>query len=119
MTNDYLSRVSEKGPSVFIESHLRREEKARAARDDRSLNEFVEDAVRAAVRSDRMIAPSTLPLTAFLRGRELGSGVNLDSAAALLEFVEDDLGCLRPMSMFPFTPWSDAGMALANGFLAR
>lgn len=75
--------------TIRLDDHLLREAKARAARAGRSLNEFIEDAVRAAVLAQQ--APSAAPpLPVFRGGRGLRPGVDLDSNAALLELMGDD-----------------------------
>ena len=77
--------------TIRLEDHLLREAKAQAARAGRSLNEFIEDAVRAAVRTDGTPAPAPPPLPVFRGGRGLRPGVDLDSNAALLELIDDHL----------------------------
>ncbi len=74
--------------TVRLDDALLREAKARAAHAGRSLNEFIESAIRAAVlreQSPREAAP--LPVFA---GGTLRQGVSLDSGAALLELMERD-----------------------------
>ncbi|MCO4098278.1 toxin-antitoxin system HicB family antitoxin [Gemmatimonas sp.] len=77
--------------TIRLQDHLLREAKAQAARAGRSLNEFIEDAVWAAVRSDGAREPAPSPLPLFRGGRGLRPGVDLDSNAALLELMDDDL----------------------------
>jgi plasmid stability protein len=75
--------------TIRLDDPLLREAKARAARAGRSLNDFIQDAVRAAV-----LAPETTleaPALPVLRGgRGLRPGVNLDSGSALLELMDED-----------------------------
>jgi len=76
--------------TIRLDDHLLREAKARAARAGRSLNEFIEDAVRSAVLDDHQ-APSAAPVIPVFRGgRGLHPGVDLDNNAALLELMGDD-----------------------------
>ena len=77
--------------TIRLEDHLLREAKAQAARAGRSLNEFIEDAVRAAVRTDGTPPPAPPPLPVFRGGRGLRAGVDLDSNAALLDLMDDHL----------------------------
>lgn len=77
--------------TIRLDDALLREAKARAARAGRSLNEFIEDAVRVAVRkSPRGAAPPAIPV--LKGGNGLRPGVSLDSAAALLDVMQDDGG---------------------------
>ena len=68
-----------------------REAKAQAARAGRSLNDFIEEAVRAALQNEGAIRPVPPPLPLFRGGRGLRAGVNLDNNAALLELMDDDV----------------------------
>ena len=78
--------------TIRLEDHLLREAKSRAARDGRSLNEFIEDAVRAAVRNHGEVHLAPVPpLPVFRGGRGLRTGVDLDSSAALLDLMDDDV----------------------------
>jgi plasmid stability protein len=76
--------------TIRLEDHLLREAKARAARAGRSLNDFIEEAVRAALQNEVATQPSP-PLPLFRGGRGLRAGVDLDSNAALLDLMDDDV----------------------------
>lgn len=77
--------------TIRLEDHLLREAKAQAARAGRSLNDFIEEAVRAALQNEGAIQPVPTPLPLFRGGRGLRAGVDLDSNAALLELMDDDV----------------------------
>lgn len=77
--------------TIRLEDHLLREAKAQAARAGRSLNDFIEAAVRVAVQSDSTNHPAPPPLPLFRGGRGLRAGVDLDSNTALLELMDDDV----------------------------
>jgi hypothetical protein len=74
--------------TIRIDNALLVEAKTRAAASGRTLNQVIEDALRAALarRSDagRPIGPA-LPV---LRGSRLMPGVDLDDNAALLDLLE-------------------------------
>lgn len=73
--------------TIRLDDDLLREAKARAARAGRSLNDFIEDAVRVALRAaPRGVAAPEIPV--FKGGRGVRPGVNLDSNAALLDVME-------------------------------
>ncbi len=76
--------------TIRLDDHLLREAKARAARAGRSLNEFIEDAVRSAVLDDHQAASAAPVIPVFRGGRGLHPGVDLDSNAELLELMGDD-----------------------------
>jgi hypothetical protein len=73
--------------TIRLDDALLREAKAKAARAGRSLNDFIADAVRLAVRSTARSA-NTPDIPVFKGGRGLRAGVNLDSNAALLDLME-------------------------------
>jgi plasmid stability protein len=77
--------------TIRLEDHLLREAKARAARAGRSLNDFIEEAVRAALQNEAVNQPEPPPLPLFRGGRGLRAGVDLDSNAALLDLMDDDV----------------------------
>ncbi len=76
--------------TIRLEDHLLREAKAQAARAGRSLNDFIEEAVRAALYNAGSNQPVPPPLPLFRGGRGLRAGVDLDNNAALLELMDDD-----------------------------
>jgi hypothetical protein len=79
--------------TIRLDDALLREAKARAARAGRSLNEFIEDAVRIAVRKvPRGTMPPPIPV--LKGGNGLRPGVSLDNGTALLDLMQDD-GSLR------------------------
>jgi plasmid stability protein len=73
--------------TIRLDDTLLRTAKARAASSGRSLNDFITDAIRAAVaaRPGRSAA-ATLPT---FGGEGLQRGVDLDDSAALLDVMED------------------------------
>ena len=74
--------------TIRFDDDLLRDAKARAARAGRSLNQFIEDAVRMAILTEA--APELAPvIPRFSGGRGLRPGVNLDSNAALADLMED------------------------------
>lgn len=73
--------------TIRLDDALLREAKARAARAGSSLNEFIENAVRAAVLREPSPVPA-VPLPVF-GGGILRPGVSLDSGADLLALMED------------------------------
>lgn len=76
--------------TIRLEDHLLREAKAQAARAGRSLNDFIEQAVRAALYNEAPNHPVP-PLPLFRGGRGLRAGVDLDNNATLLELMDDDV----------------------------
>lgn len=75
--------------TIRLEGDLLKRAKARAAASGRSLNEFISDAVRAALAPTRRVhAPTELPTFA---GGTLRPGVDLDNTAALLDLMEEPL----------------------------
>jgi hypothetical protein len=72
--------------TIRLDETLLRRAKSVAAASGRSLNDFIADAVRAAVtpRAARATAPS-LPV---FKGGELLPGVDLDDSAGLLELMD-------------------------------
>ncbi len=73
--------------TIRLDDALLREAKAKAARAGRSLNDFIADAVRLAVRATAR-AGTTPEIPVFKGGRGVRAGVNLDSNAALLDLME-------------------------------
>lgn len=73
--------------TIRLDDALLREAKAKAARAGRSLNDFIADAVRLAVRATAR-AGATPEIPVFKGGRGVRAGVNLDSNAALLDLME-------------------------------
>ena len=75
--------------TIRLDDQLLRDAKAKAARAGRSLNDFIADAVRMAVRTERRagVAPGIPVLPG---GRGLRPGVSLDHAASLLDIMEED-----------------------------
>ncbi len=76
--------------TIRLDDHLLREAKARAARAGRSLNEFIEDALRTAVLADREAPAHTPVIPVFRGGNGLRPGVDLDNNAALLALMDND-----------------------------
>ena len=74
--------------TIRFDDALLRAAKVRAAKAGRSLNDFIEDAVRTALLADRA-PPTASPLPVFRGGRGVRPGVNLDSAADLLDVMDD------------------------------
>ncbi len=74
--------------TIRLDDALLREAKARAARAGRSLNEFIESAVRSALLRERSPRES-VPLPVFAGGT-LRPDVSLDSSAKLLDLMEQD-----------------------------
>ena len=72
--------------TIRLDETLLRRAKSMAATSGRSLNDFIADAVRAAVtpRSSRPAAPE-IPV---LAGGKLLPGVDLDDSAALLDLMD-------------------------------
>jgi plasmid stability protein len=74
--------------TIRLDDALLRQAKARAAASGRSLNDFITDAVRAAL-APRPAKGRGADLPTF-RGRGLQPGVDLDDSAALLDLMERD-----------------------------
>ncbi len=72
--------------TIRLDQALLRRAKAQAAASGRSLNDFISDAVRAAL-APRGVRPEPVNLPSF-RGRGLQAGVDLDDTAALLDLME-------------------------------
>ena len=73
--------------TIRIDDAILRDAKARAARAGRSLNEFIEDAVRVALLAEAE-SPAPPPIPSFSGGRGLLPGVSLDNGSALLDVME-------------------------------
>lgn len=74
--------------TIRLDDMLLRDAKTRAAQAGRSLNEFIEDAVRLAVRTTSCAqAPPAIPL--LKGGNGLRPGITLDSGAALIDVLEE------------------------------
>jgi hypothetical protein len=77
--------------TIRLDDALLREAKAKAAKAGMSLNDFIADAVRVAVRGAARASRGGAPaLPVFTGGRGLRAGVNLDSNAALLDVMASD-----------------------------
>ncbi len=74
--------------TIRLDDALLREAKAKAARAGRTLNDFIADAVRLAVRASLRSAAAAPDIPVFKGGRGVRAGVNLDSNAALLDRME-------------------------------
>lgn len=72
--------------TIRLDDTLLRQAKSRAAEVGRSLNDFIADAVRAAL-AGRVRPRTGVPLPTF-SGRGLQQGVDLDDGAALLDLME-------------------------------
>jgi plasmid stability protein len=73
--------------TIRLDDALLREAKARAARNGRSLSEFIEEAVRNALL--RVPAPRPAPALPVFGGGALCPGVSLDSGADLLDLMHE------------------------------
>ncbi len=73
--------------TIRLDDALLREAKAKAARAGRSLNDFIADAVRLAVRTTPRTGHAP-EIPVFRGGSGVRPGVNLDSNAALLDWME-------------------------------
>lgn len=73
--------------TIRLDDILLRRAKAQAAANGKSLNDFIADAVRAAL-AGRARAAGAVALPTF-KGRGLQPGVDLDDSAALLDLMED------------------------------
>jgi hypothetical protein len=71
--------------TIRLDDLLLRQAKATAATQGRSLNDFIVDAVRAAVA--RRAVRDRVPLPSF-KGAGLQYGVDLDDSSALLDIME-------------------------------
>ena len=74
--------------TIRLDDGLLRRAKAQAAATGRSLNDFIADAVRAALAPRGKVSAGSIDLPSF-RGRGLQAGVDLDDTAALLDLMED------------------------------
>ena len=72
--------------TIKIEDSLLVEAKTRAAASGRTLNQVVEDALRAAF--ERRQSAGDRPELPVLRGGRLMPGVDLDDSAALLDLMD-------------------------------
>jgi plasmid stability protein len=75
--------------TIRLDDALLREAKARAAKAGRSLNDFIEEAVRLAVLAPTTTPDAVVDLPVFRGGQGVRPGVNLDSGAALLDVMSD------------------------------
>ena len=80
--------------TIRLDDSLLRDAKAMAAKAGRSLNDFIEEAVRLAVRAPSALPAASVELPVFRGGHGLRAGVNIDSGTALLDLMDDD----RPRS---------------------
>jgi hypothetical protein len=76
--------------TIRLDDSLLRDAKAIAAKAGRSLNDFIEEAVRLAVRTSSARSVSAVELPVFRGGHGLRPGVNLDSASSLLDLMDED-----------------------------
>ncbi|MEO7521477.1 MAG: ribbon-helix-helix domain-containing protein [Gemmatimonas sp.] len=74
--------------TIRLEDSLLREAKSLAARGGRSLNDFIEEAIRLAVLSAAP-ADAAPAIPVFTGGRGVHPGVELDSHADLLDVMDD------------------------------
>jgi plasmid stability protein len=74
--------------TVRLEDALLRQAKARAAATGRSLNDFIADAVRAALAARPARGRRTVELPTYNGGGGLQPGVDLDDSAALLDLMD-------------------------------
>jgi hypothetical protein len=75
--------------TIRFEDALLRKAKSIAAASGKSLNDFIEDAVRVAVAMKPASNPAFAELPTF-RGQGLLPGIDLDDTAALLDRMESD-----------------------------
>ena len=75
--------------TIRLDNTLLRRAKAQAAASGRTLNDFISDAVRAALAPART-GRDRVELPTF-KGGALLPGVDLDDSAALLDLMEDDV----------------------------
>lgn len=73
--------------TIRLDDALLRDAKSIAAKAGRSLNDFIADAVQAAIRSSSQPTGS-VEIPVFRGGRGVHAGVNLDSNAALLDLMD-------------------------------
>ncbi|HEX5437240.1 MAG TPA: YlcI/YnfO family protein [Gemmatimonadaceae bacterium] len=73
--------------TIRLDPSILREAKSRAAATGRSLNDFVEDAVRVAL-VQRPRGAQDVAIPTFDGGGRLRPGVDLDDSAALLDLME-------------------------------
>lgn len=73
--------------TIRLEDDLLRRAKARAAASGRSLNDFISDAVRAALAPPR--GSSAAVVLPTFPGGVLRPGVDLDDSAALIDLMEE------------------------------
>lgn len=71
--------------TIRLDEALLRQAKAMAARSGRSLNDFIVEAIRAAMARRPSRAPVELP---SFKGSGLQPGVDLDDSSALLDLME-------------------------------
>ena len=76
--------------TIRLDDALLRDAKAMAAKAGRSLNDFIEEAVRLAVRTPSTLPAASVELPVFRGGHGLRAGVNLDSGTALLDIMDVD-----------------------------
>ena len=76
--------------TIRLDDSLLRDAKSMAAKAGRSLNDFIEEAVRLAVRTPSALPAASVELPVFRGGHGLRAGVNLDSGTALLDLMDDD-----------------------------
>ncbi len=76
--------------TIRLDDALLRDAKAMAAKAGRSLNDFIEEAVRLAVRAPHAPSATAVELPVFRGGQGLRPGVNLDSGASLLDYMDDE-----------------------------
>ena len=74
--------------TIRLEDALLREAKSRAAKSGRSLNDFIADAVRFALRAVPA-RTGAVEIPVFRGGGGVLPGVNLDSNAELLDLMEE------------------------------
>ena len=74
--------------TIRLDDELLREAKAYAALTDRTLTRLIEDALREALARRAATAKHPRIELPVFRGSRLQPGVNLDSNAALLDFME-------------------------------
>ncbi len=74
--------------TIRLEESLLRQAKSRAAATGCSLNDFIADAVRAALAARPVRGRRTVELPTYDGGGGLRPGVELDDSAALLDLME-------------------------------
>ncbi len=75
--------------TIRLDDEVLAQAKARAAESRRSLNEFIEQAVRARLVAESQTSRPSGPLPTF-RGSGLRPGVDINDAAGLLDMMEPD-----------------------------